>query len=132
MVQPCEIAVKVVVPAIRSALAQELTRTYGLKQREVANLLGLTQTAVSKYTTGVRGRVIKVEKIREAQIRLREIAGLLAEGHISKYQLAVKVCSTCEVIRHKRIMCESCLRVDPAIIVEKCVVCSPKPASSPQ
>jgi len=56
MLLPCEVAVKSLVPTIRSAAARELTQSYGFKQKDVANLLGVTQTAVNKYTRHVRGR----------------------------------------------------------------------------
>ena len=58
MVIPCEVAVKSLIPAIRSAIARELTESHKLKQKEVAELLGITQTAVSKYTRFYRGTVI--------------------------------------------------------------------------
>ncbi len=60
MLLPCEVAVKSVIPAIRSAIARELTESYGLKQKDVAELLGVTQTAVSKYTSHCRGAIFEV------------------------------------------------------------------------
>ena len=98
MLLPCEVAVRSLVPAIRSAIARELTQTYGLKQKDVASLLGVTQTAVSKYTRHVRGIVLKIEDIEEIQPTLKEITVSLANGGMSKYELAVKFCVACEII----------------------------------
>ena len=123
MILPCEVAVKSLVPALRSAIARELTQTYGLKQKDVANLLGVTQTAVSKYTRHVRGTVLKIEGVEEVQPTLKEIVVSLANGRMSKYELAAKFCVACEIIRQKGLMCELCKLSDPTIDVQQCFVC---------
>jgi predicted transcriptional regulator len=123
MLMPCEVAVKSLVPSIRSAIAKELTQTYALKQTEVANLLGVTQTAVSKYTRHIRGTVIEIEEIEEVQPIFKETVVLLANGNISRYELAGRFCEICEIVRRKRLLCELCKRSDPSIDVQKCFVC---------
>jgi len=123
MLMPCEVAVKSLVPSIRSAIAKELTETYGLKQKEVAHLLGVTQTAVSKYTRHVRGTVIEIEAIEEVQPIIKETVVLLANASISRYELAGRFCEICEIIRRKRLLCELCKRSDPSIDIQKCFVC---------
>jgi len=128
MLLPCEVAVRSLVPAIRSAIARELTQTYGLKQKDVANLLGVTQTAVSKYTRHVRGIVIKVEEVEEIQPTLKEIVVSLANGRMSKYELVAKFCVACEILRQKGLMCELCKRSDPSIDIQECFVCHFNPS----
>lgn len=128
MLLPCEVAVKSLVPALRSAIARELTQTYGLKQKDVANLLGVTQTAVSKYTRHVRGTVLKIEGIEEVQPTLKEIVISLANGRMSKYELVAKFCVACEIIRQKRLMCELCKLSDPSIDIKQCPVCEVNPS----
>ena len=123
MLLPCEVAVKSLVPSIRSAIARELTQTYGLKQKDVANLLGVTQTAVSKYTRHVRGAVLEIEEVEEVQPMIREIVVSLANGHMSKYELAAKFCVACQIIRRKRLMCELCKISDPSIDIQQCFLC---------
>jgi len=115
--------VRSLVPAIRSAIARELTQAYGLRQKDVARLLGVTQTAVSKYTRHVRGVVLKIEDVEEVQPTLKEIVVSLTSGHMSKYELAVKFCVVCEIVRRKRLMCELCKLSDPSIDVQLCFVC---------
>jgi predicted transcriptional regulator len=125
MVLPCEVAVKSVIPAIRSAIARELTQSYGLKQKDVAQLLGITQTAVSKYTKHTRGAVLEVEKVTDTQIVLKETSESLANGHMNKYQLTAKLCLICEIIRQKGLMCRLCKISDPNIDHEQCIICCP-------
>jgi len=123
MLLPCEVAVRSLVPAIRSAIARELTKSYGLKQKDVANLLGVTQTAVSKYTRHVRGIVLKIEEVEEIQPTLKEVVTSLANGRMSKYELVAKFCVACEIIRRKGLMCELCKLSDPSIDIQQCLVC---------
>ena len=123
MLLPCEVAVRSLVPVIRSAVARELTQTYGLKQKDVAHLLGVTQTAVSKYTRHVRGTVFKIEEVKEVQPKSREIVVSLANGRMSKYELVAKFCLVCEIVRRKGLMCELCKLSDPSVNVQQCFVC---------
>jgi predicted transcriptional regulator len=125
VVLPCEVAVKSVIPAIRSAIARELTQSYGLKQKDVAQLLGITQTAVSKYTRHTRGAVLEVEKVSDTEIVLKETAESLANGHMNKYQLTAKLCLICEIIREKGFMCNLCKLSDPNIDNKQCIICCP-------
>jgi len=123
MLLPCEVAVKSVIPAIRSAIARELTQSYGLKQKEVAQLLGVTQTAVSKYTRHRRGAVLEVREVDDAQPVLKETVFSLANGQMNKYELAEKLCIVCEIIRRRGLMCKLCALSDPTIDSSKCIVC---------
>jgi len=125
MILPCEVAVKSVIPAIRSAIARELTQSYGLKQEEVAQLLGVTQTAVSKYTRHCRGAVLEVEEVDDAQPVLKETVWSLANGEMNKYELAEKLCLVCKIIRKKGLMCKLCALSDPTIDNSQCIVCRP-------
>ncbi len=126
MVLPCEVAVKSVIPAIRSAIARELTESYGLKQTEVAELLGVTQTAVSKYTSHCRGAIFEVTDVEGVQPILKETVSLLANGDIDKYKLAEKLCAVCGIIRQSGLMCILCRVSDPDIDNNRCIVCSLK------
>ena len=53
MVLPCEIAANKIVPAIKAKLARKLKKN-GMKQKEIAKLLGVTNAAVSQYLSGKR------------------------------------------------------------------------------
>jgi predicted transcriptional regulator len=123
MLLPCEVAVKSVIPAIRSAIARELTQTYGLKQQKVAELLGVTQTAVSKYTSHCRGAVLEIKEVEEVQPVLKETVVSLANGEMNRYELAEKLCIVCGIIRRRGLMCKLCALSDPNIDSSKCIVC---------
>lgn len=123
MSMPCEVAVKSVVPAIRAGLAKELIQTYTLKQTDVANLLGVTQTAISKYTRNVRGGVVVIDNVEEIQQMITATAKMLTDGETSRRQLGVKFCEICRLAREKGLMCELCKRSNPTIDVSQCLLC---------
>ena len=70
-----ELVVEEFLPTFRSLLAEQL-RERGLTQSEVADLLGISQSAVSKY---VHGDVERNERLVENE-RLQELVERLAEG----------------------------------------------------
>jgi len=120
---PCEVAVKSVVPAIRAGLAKELIQTYELRQNDVANLLGVTQTAVSKYTRNVRGGVVAINKAEEIQQMITATAKTLTNGELSRRQFAIRFCEICRLVREKGLMCELCKRSNPTIDISQCLLC---------
>ena len=120
---PCEVAVKSVVPAIRALLAKELTETYEMKQTEAANLLGITQTAVSKYTHHVRGRILQVGEEKEVTALIKKTAESLVNGDLDKTQLVLQICDTCKLVRKKGLMCELCKQANPTLHVRQCKLC---------
>ena len=70
-----EVVVEQFLPTVRSMLAEEL-RDRGFTQREVAEALGISQSAVSKYA---HGDVSRTEEIVTDE-RVRETVGEVAEG----------------------------------------------------
>jgi len=123
MLMPCEIAVKSVIPAIRAYVAKELTQTYKMKQNDVANLLGVTQTAVSKYIGHVRGQVIRLDQTKEIRNIMNEIASKAARAEISGPKLIPRFCEVCQEVRRNGLMCQLCKRSDPALDIKSCNIC---------
>ena len=123
LIIPCEIAVKSVIPAVKALMAEELVEKHGLKQDEVAEILGISQSAVSKYTRKVRGHVIKIEGTEEIQAPLDNVITLLVNRTSQRTEFLTLFCQICRVIREKRLMCELCQKTDPAIEKEECDFC---------
>ena len=57
MKTPCEVIVWNVVPIIRKEFAKSLIKNHNFTQREVADKLGITEAAVSRYISGKRGAI---------------------------------------------------------------------------
>ncbi|MFB6303520.1 MAG: thiamine-phosphate synthase family protein [Haloferacaceae archaeon] len=85
-----EIVVDEFLPTVRSMLAAEL-RDRGLTQREVAEALGVSQSAVSKYAHGGVERnaaVAEDERVRET---VERVAAGLASGDLSRVGALVEL-----------------------------------------
>ena len=128
---PCEVAVKSVVPAIRALLAIELVENHKMKQKEAAEMLGITQTAISKYTHHVRGSTLSIDREEEVMILITDTAASLASGSVNRSVLVRQICAACRLVRERGLMCELCRRANPELDVEQCRVCFSSPRGRP-
>jgi len=128
---PCETAVKSVIPAIRAYIAKELILKYKLKQADVAQPLGITQTAVSKYFRHVRGQAIRIDHVKEIRYKMDETASKIADKKIAQPQLTLMFCEICRAVRQNALMCELCKRTDPTLDITLCSVCKDGNACTP-
>jgi predicted transcriptional regulator len=77
---PCEVSVKLVLPAIRLLIAKNLIEKYGYTQTSVARALGTTQAAISHYMQSKRGwklseKLMEMDDVRELlEKAVKEIA----------------------------------------------------------
>ncbi len=122
MIIPCEVAAKSVIPALRAMVARELMENYGLKQEQVAQKLGVTQAAVSKYRHLVRGEAVELESATEVQAMSKDLALTLSRS-ADPLVVSQKFCQACTDIRALGLMCETCRKVDPSWDVEHCTIC---------
>jgi hypothetical protein len=117
------VAVKSVVPAVKALMAKELVEKHGLTQNEVAELLGISQSAVSKYTKKVRGYVIRIDDIEDAQVPISSMITLVTNGAYERNDFLKLFCQACSMIRETGLMCQFCQKADQEIKVEKCNLC---------
>jgi predicted transcriptional regulator len=108
LLTPCEVAVKTVSPAIRALLAQTLIEKHEMKEIEVAQLLGITQSAVNKYNKKVRGTTIPINDIPEVQGITSQMISLLLTSPVQQMELMKLFCQACNIIRSKGLMCPLC------------------------
>jgi len=91
----CETAVWNVLPVIRKEFAKNLIKIHGLNQRKVADVLGITEAAVSRYISGKRGYL----KISDNKI-LKEIQK--STNRIVKRNdktVLVEICRICNLLK---------------------------------
>jgi predicted transcriptional regulator len=106
---PSEIEAKSLIPAIRSILAQKLTKEYLLKEDDVAKVLGVTQAAVSNYVRGIRGDtqlVAKLESVDEIMRMVEDIARDLAANKTYSPSTMAKFVQLCNYMRYTLIICD--------------------------
>ncbi len=123
MLLPCEVAVKSLLPAVRSVLTKQLTTRHGLKQVEVAKLLGVSQPAISLYSKKMRGKALDLERDREVKTLIEDLADSLAKGGLSYRDFTLKFCSICKTTRAKGLLCNMHRALDPTFNTEKCSLC---------
>ena len=122
MKPPCEIVVWYVIPAIRSELAKELLNL-GMKQKDVSELMDITQPAVSQYITDKRGSGIKLDD--DVRQMVKDFAKELYDGTADKSELIGRVCIICKRVDTADVInqlgldksklnddCKSCLGAD--------------------
>ncbi len=110
------------IPALRAMIARDLIEDYGMKQELVAERLGITQAAVSKYRHQVRGEAVHLEDSKEVREMSKNIASSLVETP-NPLEVSKQFCQACTDIRALGLMCETCRKVDPAWDVEHCTIC---------
>ena len=118
MKPPCEIVVWYVIPAIRSELAKELLNL-GMKQKDVSELMDITQPAVSQYITDKRGSGIKLpDDVRQM---IKDFARELYDGEADKSDLISRVCIICKHVKTEDVIDQ--LGIDKSKLNADCQSC---------
>lgn len=123
MIIPCEVAVRSIIPAVKAFMAQELVEKHNLKQDQVAEILGISQSAVSKYTRKVRGYVIKIDDLEEIQTLTEKMLGLIVNGGFERAEFLSLFCQACTAIRKAGMLCQFCQKADPRMAEAECGFC---------
>ncbi len=118
MKPPCEIVVWYVIPAIRSELAKELLNL-GMKQKDVSELMDITQPAVSQYITDKRGSGIKLDN--HVKTMIKDFAFELSTGESTKADLISRTCMICKQVETADVLNQ--LGIDKSELGEDCQSC---------
>jgi len=98
---PCENVVWYVLPTIRSELAKELAKA--MSQKEISEILGITQAAVSQYVSNKRGS--KIELQDDALAAIADLADDIAR--VGAGDPTQRICEICKKIQEDE-HCEIC------------------------
>jgi predicted transcriptional regulator len=120
---PCEVGVKVVLPAIRALMARTIVEKHGMKERQAAEILGLSQSAISRYTSKNRGNTITIENVPEVQTLIDQMINLLMHNAHQKNEILELFCQTCIIIREKGLICDLCQEKTGGTDLETCDFC---------
>jgi len=113
---PQEIEVWYIIPALRREIAKSMIDDYKLTQKQVAELLGLTEAAVSQYLSSKRAKGVVfsnavLDEIKKSAKKITEDKKLLVNEMIR----------LCNLIDVKQIMCN--LHKKQNTKLNKCEVC---------
>ena len=121
---PCEVGVQTVLPAIRALIARTIIQKHGMKETQVAELLGLSQSAISRYTRKNRGNMLIIENEPEVQKLIDQTIHLLLYGQPHQTtEILELLCQTCKVIREQGLMCKLCQKKTTIDMAEICAFC---------
>lgn len=119
---PSEIIVEQVLPTLRVCLARELA-SRDLTQQEIADNLGVTQAAVSKYVSGdapTEDRIADHPRTRET---VEHVAGGLATGEMDSYDALAEVLELIRAFEDRGPICELHEEAMPALQGLGCDLC---------
>ena len=124
MLLPCEVGVKTVLPAIKAMMARNIVEKHGMKEQQAAEILGLSQSAISRYTTKDRGNIITIENVPEVQTLIDQMINLLLHKKPNQAnEILALFCQVCTVIREKGLMCNLCQQKMRETRMETCDFC---------
>ncbi|MHA1960095.1 MAG: thiamine-phosphate synthase family protein [Candidatus Thorarchaeota archaeon] len=117
---PCELVQREFLPAVRSRLAKRLSEE-GQSQTEIADVMEITQAAVSKYLSQHSSTSIPEET-------LDSLVSVLAKGILStpirRDRLVKEVCSACMSLRIGSHVCVLHQERVPSLKQVRCQICS--------
>lgn len=126
MLLPSEIESKLLIPAVRAILSKELVIEKGLKEEEVARMLGITQAAVSNYLRGTRGDnelITKLMSLSEIMSMIKEIGDDLSTNRAYTAKTLSKFIALCNYMRYSLIICDAHHSLERNIDEKVCEQC---------
>ena len=91
----CEIISQDFLPVLRAVLAKELS-SCGLNQKDVANILGISQPAVSQYLRDLRGSRNHFVSDEELYMKIKELCGKIRTKEMNQTQMKNEMYAVCE------------------------------------
>ncbi len=124
LILPCEVGVKTVLPAVKAIMARSIVEKHGLNEKQTADLLGLSQSAVSRYVGRERGtNLVAIENTAEVLTLIDQMVLSLIKEPQNKARVLELFCQTCTTIRELGLMCPKCQTEMPREWAEKCFFC---------
>jgi len=117
---PQEIEVWYLIPALRRELALLFIKKHGLNQRKSAEILGITEAAISQYTSSKRANDIKFTK-KELEL-IKKVAKNILDNPNS---LMEGLYGLCVLFRSSKVMCDLHRNKDKSVSKE-CDICLEK------
>jgi len=120
MKPPCEVAIKELLPLIRALVAKEL-KARGLSQAKIADLIGVTQPAVSGY---LKLKADKEPLYSEEIVALSKwLASGLASGTLPYTEAVKGICTLCTNLKCQGSICATHKKEVPSLQTESCDIC---------
>jgi uncharacterized protein len=124
LILPCEIGVKTVLPAVKAIMARTIVEKHGKTEKQTADILGLSQSAVSRYVGRDRGaNLVSIENTPEVLTLIDEMVMSIIKEPQNHAKVLELFCKTCTTIRQLGLMCPKCQSEMSKEWAEKCFFC---------
>ncbi len=110
-------------PAVKAVMARSIVEKHGLNEKQTAELLGLSQSAVSRYVSKERGNRLELESSAEALAIIDKMVVFIIKEPDNKTEILRLFCGACTTIRESGLMCPSCKKEMPKKWAENCFFC---------
>ena len=125
---PCEMVVNKILPSVRGELVRILSAEHGMRQTEIAEILGITQASVSQYLNSSRGRdKLLLEIFPEIETDMKDVAKsiMVDMGSKDKKQISFKLwCNVCtKILTDEKFL----IYLKNQNIMDECAVCYSHP-----
>ena len=123
MILPFEIIHRSAVPTIRYMVAIKLINEHRMTQQETADILGLTQAAVSNYLRRTRAVALKLDDCEYVCTSVEELTKLLLNGDPNRPEIVEKIVDICDYLRKKKLLCNFHKYIEPSYNSKECNAC---------
>ena len=123
MLTPCEVAVKCALPSVRAMMASELMSKHSLNQAQAAELLGVSQPAISLYQKKLRGNSLDLWNDADIAGSVAKQANFLVNGSGESKNTLGWFCGICKTLRAKGYLCKIHKDLDPTVNLDDCDFC---------
>lgn len=114
---PQEVEVWYLIPSLRKAFAEIFAKEYKMNQRQIAKILGITESAVSQYVNSKRASNIKFNASEFLKIKLSAKRIVLGKSKIMK-----EIFFLCNLFKKSKTICRLHKAKDSSIR-KNCKVC---------
>jgi predicted transcriptional regulator len=124
MITPCEVAVKCALPSVRAMVASELMSKHSMSQGQAAELLGVSQPAISLYQKKLRGNSLDLWNDSDIAASVARQAEFLVNGGGGESKNTMGwFCGICKMLRAKGYLCKIHKDLDPMVNLDDCDFC---------
>jgi uncharacterized protein len=102
---PCEFMLWNGIPTIRKELAETMIKQFGLSQRQAAEKLGITPSAVCQYVSKKRGKTELLDDVIIQEITISAERIIKNDGHV----VVIETCRLCRLVQKSKdfkVICE--------------------------